>query len=654
MSRPRALDLSGAQQAVVSHRGTDLQVIACAGSGKTESISRRVAALIAEGAEPASIVAFTFTERAAKELKERITRRVAERMGADFRDRLGPMFVGTIHAYCFRMLQDHVPQYGNYDVLDEHRHAGLLFREHRRLGLGKLKAKHWAPIRDFMRTVDVIGNEVIPLAALDGTPIGECYQAYREALDRYHFLTFGLIITAALEALERPEVFARVQGPLRYLVVDEYQDINPAQERLIERLSLAPVQLTVVGDDDQSIYQWRGSDVRNILMFRKRRPTAASVELDTNRRSRPAIVSAANAFAQSIPERLPKQMHAARAAASVQMIAWSAETDNDEAERIADTILRLKAAGFRYRDIGVLYRSVRTSAPPLIEALRARDVPYTAAGRTGLFLQPEVALVAEIYAWFVEGDWHDEPFGEFRLADLDRIIAGLDRLYGDGSAIPELREYLQDWRAFVLRGHRPVNLVATTTACCTCSAFTALTCPRPLDRHAWARWPAFPTCWATSSTSIVAAVRRSETARARSSRRAIAARITSARCTTTCCTTPETRTKSSRASPRGPRRRGHPHRAPGMAHRFSALAGAGTLPLRPGGPAAGLAALRVGLPHRDASALRGRRRRGAPPLLRGPHAGPRHALPHTLRAQNEPLPAFGVPDRAAGDDARGT
>src|SRR5687768_6961526 len=95
--------LSPEQQRVVDHRGTDLQVIACAGSGKTESISRRVAALIAEGAPPASIVAFTFTERAASELKERITRRVAERMGAQFRDRLGPMFVGTIHAYCFRI-----------------------------------------------------------------------------------------------------------------------------------------------------------------------------------------------------------------------------------------------------------------------------------------------------------------------------------------------------------------------------------------------------------------------------------------------------------------------------------------------------------------------------------------------------------------------
>ena len=453
------LTLSPSQQAVVDLRGSDLQVIACAGSGKTESISRRVAALIAEGAEPASIVAFTFTERAADALKDRIIHRVAERMGNGFRDRLGPMFVGTIHAYCFRILQDHVPQYGNYDVLDEHRHAGFLSREYQRLGLSRLKAKHWAPIRDFMRTVDVISNERIPASALDGTPIGECYRAYRQSLDRYHFLTFGLQIACALDALERPETFNRVHAPLRYLLVDEYQDINPAQERLIALLSAPPVQLTVVGDDDQSIYQWRGSDVRNILTFRQRRTSCATVELDTNRRSRPEIVSKANAFVQSIPERLSKQMKAVRDPGPNEVVDWLAETDDGEVERIADAIVGLRELGYRYRDLAVLFRSVRTSAPPLIEALRRRNIPYAAGGRTGLFLQPEVAFVAEIYAWFVDGDWRDEPFGEFRAANLDRIVQGLNRMFGNGDQIPDLQAYLQDWRAFVLRGHRPINLV---------------------------------------------------------------------------------------------------------------------------------------------------------------------------------------------------
>ena len=456
---PASVTLSAAQQAVVDHRDSDLQVIACAGSGKTESISRRVADLIREGAEPAAIVAFTFTDRAAAELKERIVRRVADVKGPEFRDRLGPMFVGTIHAYCFRVLQDHVPRFGNYDVLDEQRHAGFLSREFRRIGLQKLRARHWAPIRDFARTVDVIANEFIPPNALAGTPLGECYAAYRRTLDCHHFLTFSQIITESLSALEDPEVLSRVRGALRHLIVDEYQDINPSQERLIELLSTPPVELTVVGDDDQAIYQWRGSDVRNIIAFRARRENVADIELVDNRRSRPAIVAVANAFASSIPGRLSKEMKPVRDHGPNQVTRWAAGNPEDEAERISDTIERLNDLGYNYRDIAVLYRSVRTSAPPLIEELRARNIPYTAAGRTGLFLQSEVAFIAEIYAWFMDGDWRDEPYGEFRPASLDRIVTGLNRVFGRGTPVPELQRYLEDWRAFMLRGSRPVNLV---------------------------------------------------------------------------------------------------------------------------------------------------------------------------------------------------
>lgn len=105
------------QEKVIAHRGGHLQVIACAGAGKTEAISRRVAALITEGVEPTQIVAFTFTERAAASLKNRITKRIAEAKGPEFLDRLGPMYIGTIHAYCLRLLHDHVPEFGDFDIV---------------------------------------------------------------------------------------------------------------------------------------------------------------------------------------------------------------------------------------------------------------------------------------------------------------------------------------------------------------------------------------------------------------------------------------------------------------------------------------------------------------------------------------------------------
>ena len=157
------------QQAVIGYRGGHLQVVACAGAGKTEAISRRVCSLIEEGTEPSQIVAFTFTERAAASLKNRITKRVEEVKGTAFLDRLGPMFVGTIHAYCLRMLHDHVPEFGNFDILDDNRLSGLLSREYQRLELSKLGNKHWGPIAAFRRNADVVENELLDPSRLKGT-----------------------------------------------------------------------------------------------------------------------------------------------------------------------------------------------------------------------------------------------------------------------------------------------------------------------------------------------------------------------------------------------------------------------------------------------------------------------------------------------------
>jgi DNA helicase-2/ATP-dependent DNA helicase PcrA len=436
------------------------QILACAGSGKTETLARRIATLVAGGAPPDSIVAFTFTDRAARELKHRVALRVEERAGKEALDRVGPLYVGTIHAYCFRLLQTHVSRYGNYDVLDEHRHAGLLSREYKRLGLERLGSpRHWQPIRDFKRTVDVIANERIPLSALAGTSLGDCYQPYLEMLDRYHLLTFGLQIQHAVEALDDPAVFPRVHGPLRHLFVDEYQDINPAQEALIERLGRAPVAVTVVGDDDQSIYQWRGADIGNILGFRKRYAGVVTENLETNRRSRPMILAKANAFARSIAPRIDKEMKPFREPGEAEVVAFSAPTPEEEADQVAETIVRLHEKGFAWREIAVLFRSVRTSAPPLVSALQRRRVPFRCGGRTGLFLQPEAALLGELHAWFADGQWKDGRYEKPRPIDLAALVRGIEAAFGAGQPLPWLPRFLQDWKKVRLAGNQPVNLV---------------------------------------------------------------------------------------------------------------------------------------------------------------------------------------------------
>ena len=142
--------LSGDARAAVRHRGSHLQIIASAGSGKTEVVAQRFAELMAHGTDPAGIIAFTFTERAAQELKARISARVEERLGSQALDRLGTAFVGTIHAYCYRLLQQYVPRYETFDVLDERRLTAFLCREEPALGLKGLTGKLFTSIRVFL------------------------------------------------------------------------------------------------------------------------------------------------------------------------------------------------------------------------------------------------------------------------------------------------------------------------------------------------------------------------------------------------------------------------------------------------------------------------------------------------------------------------
>jgi DNA helicase II / ATP-dependent DNA helicase PcrA len=188
-----------------------------------------------------------------------------------------------------------------------------------------------------------------------------------------------------------------VHATLRHLIVDEYQDVNPAQERLIRLLTGSEVELCVVGDDDQAIYQWRGSDVSNIVEFANRYPGVRTFTITENRRSRPRIVAAAAAFARSIPGRLDKEMRAIHDPAPVEIVTWAAETEAEECNRIAETIQRLHAAGLPFRDVAVLVRG-RVAYRALLDAFDTHDIPVQPAGRTGLFARPEAQLFGKTYA----------------------------------------------------------------------------------------------------------------------------------------------------------------------------------------------------------------------------------------------------------------
>lgn len=456
------LDVDAAR--AVTHRGTHIQIIAAAGSGKTEVVSQRVASLLADGEAAESIVAFTFTEKAAAELKERIRERVTARMGPEATDQLGRLFVGTIHAYCFRMLQTYVPRYETYTPLDANQLTNFLYQQSRFIGIKALTPTDgtFKSIATFQRGIDVIENELIDVETLPAGDFKVAVESYYSALDRHQFMSFGTQIVRAVEALADPEVHTAVTAPLRHLVVDEYQDVNPAQERLVQLLSkpLGKADVVVVGDDDQAIYQWRGSSVENIVTFADRYTDVEQFTLLTNRRSRPGIIEVANLFASTIPGRIDKQMLPFREAdgPSVAMVR-DGGSESDAAHEIARQIVDFHSKGLPYRDIAILVRG-RAAYPALIDALAKSAIPVQAGGRSGLFAQPEPQVFGATYAWIADVDWSTARFAQRQTITLDRLLDDYCTTFALAPATRvRLADHLMGWKAKALASDFNESLV---------------------------------------------------------------------------------------------------------------------------------------------------------------------------------------------------
>lgn len=455
--------LQGEAADAVAHRGSHVQIIAAAGAGKTEVVSQRVASLL-QTEPPESIVAFTFTEKAAEDLKERIRQRVAATLAEGLTDQLGRLFVGTIHAYCFRLLQAHVPRYETYTPLDANQLVNFLYREgtqlklKQRFGVGKL----FQGIDHFLRNVDVVENELIDPSGLPDGEFRTTLLDYYERLDSYRFMSFGTQIVRAVEALHDPEVHQRVTSELRHLVVDEYQDVNPAQERLIARLAKpeGSADLVVVGDDDQAIYQWRGSNVDNIVTFADRYDGVAQFRLLANRRSRAPIVHLANQFAQSIPGRLEREMLPDRVEDGPAVsIAIGHQDEQTEADAIGVDVVALHDQGVPYRDIAILVRG-KVAYSSILDALETYGVPVQPGGRSGLFEQPEAAIFGATYAWLADIEWSARRWTRRETVAIDDLVDAYQSVFAlDDAGAGALRDHLVSWKPRTLVEDFDVSLV---------------------------------------------------------------------------------------------------------------------------------------------------------------------------------------------------
>lgn len=442
-----------------------IQIIASAGSGKTETISQRVARLIRDGADPSKIVAFTFTVKAAEELKERIRVRVEEFAGQAAADKLGGLYVGTIHGYCLQLLQSSVGIYESYDMIDENQLAAFAIRWKNELELNQFdlerpgKPRLYAGMKFFLENVQVVENELLSLDLLEPEFAKSLTRLY-ELLDQHRLMTFGMQIDRAVKELEKPSVLELVKSKVEHLIVDEYQDVNPAQERLIQLLSdpIGAANLVVVGDDDQAIYQWRGSTVENITTFSSRYPNVKTFELLTNRRSRPAIVKLASNFANSIPNRITKSMEPSREQNGPAIdIIENHETEADEAADIAASIKRLASKGFSYGQMAILVRT-RTAYPAILNALEHAGIPVTPGDRVGLFDQPDADWFARVFAWLADSDWKESIYAEQEEpVTLDELQERFKNLYT--SDWEPVAEFLENQKLLVGSDSRKYSLV---------------------------------------------------------------------------------------------------------------------------------------------------------------------------------------------------
>lgn len=392
------------QRAAVVHSGTPLLIVAGAGSGKTRVLTHRIAHLLGErNVHPGQILAITFTNKAAGEMKERVEQLVGPRANA--------MWVMTFHSACVRILRRESKKLGFtssfsiYDAADSKRLMALVCRDL------DLDPKRYPP-KSFSAKISNLKNELIDeedfaVQATDGfeKTLAQAYAMYQSRLREANALDFDDLIMTTVNLLRAfPDVSEHYRRRFRHVLVDEYQDTNHAQYALVRELvgtsehpvdvppsehDLAPAELCVVGDADQSIYAFRGATIRNILQFEEDYPNATTILLEQNYRSTQTILTAANAVIERNESRRPKNLWT-NAGAGARITGYVADTEHDEAQFVADEIDRLTDAGeAKAGDVAVFYRTNAQSR--VFEEVFIRvGLPYKVVGGVRFYERKEV------------------------------------------------------------------------------------------------------------------------------------------------------------------------------------------------------------------------------------------------------------------------
>jgi len=411
-------NLTSEQYGAVVDESRHILCLACAGSGKSRTLAYKIAYLISKGASPDSIIAFTFTEKAAESIKRRVAEAL-HKFGFP-ENNIGAMFIGTLDSFCQKLLGDIDARYRQYDILDQNRLILFVMSRLRKLGLQN-GAGYFRRIKELTDAWQTLNNENIVLDDVEQYDVALYAQlvSLSENLDTSGYMDFSFAINLSVKELKtitcKEDSYI---SKFKYLFVDEYQDINPIQEDFIRTLAIHLDMLFVVGDDDQSIYGWRGANVQNILTFKDRYANVSVHRLLVNFRSTKAIVETANSFIQNtIPiARLPKAItyHADGNIQDLRKL-WFDDRE-DEAKWVAERIQSLVGTtyieyntngseksrrGLTYSDFAVLLRGIHSQNGEnrdvqFVNAMRALNIPVKTSGEGGIFDRPYAQCILGI------------------------------------------------------------------------------------------------------------------------------------------------------------------------------------------------------------------------------------------------------------------
>lgn len=401
------------QLEAISTIDKNLQIIACAGSGKTQVISQRIVGILKSGVHPSKIIAFTYTEKAAGELQARILKLCKEQFptcGA-----LADMYVGTIHSWCLNILQEYKYEHQKFSVLDEVKLKLFIDKNFKNIGMQDLEMERFKDTGHFISLMGILREAQFKDKSEVPTQLFNALNKYESVLKKNCYFDFTMIMSEAVKCLQLDDDFRKkIRRDTGYLIVDEYQDVNPIQEQIVRTLYDFGANICVVGDDDQTIFQWRGSHIDYIQHFKDRYSNVHSVTLEENFRSTNAIVDVALKSISNNTLRLPKVMNAAGFQkydrGDILYNQFSSVTE--ENEFIVQKIKQLRGIEFKDRessdprgldfsDMVILVRKW-AKAEAIVDALTQAGIPFVITGLNNLFQKLEVRASQAIFQYLNE------------------------------------------------------------------------------------------------------------------------------------------------------------------------------------------------------------------------------------------------------------